>query len=442
MTRSRRGPGHRLRPGPRPVILEVLENEVAVVLCPCPQLSQAHVSVLFGVGSRHESAEENGLTHTVEHMLFRGTASYREATALNRAAEEIGGFLEGATYRDHLYLGTGCHPSGVRAAIGILGELVSTPRYQGLEIERSILREELLETVDRDGRMIDSDNIAHRAVFGKHGLGNPIEGTLQNLDQVTLAHLESHRRRYLVGRNAVVCVAGPIAPLPILARVRRSFASLPAGQSPLVTAPPPPKPEPVLRYVRDASSQVEIRLSFRAVPIHDPGFPALVMLGRILGDGLASRMNAELVDRRGLAYSLHAGLTRYADCGLFDFDVAVAPNRAARAVSAILEFAAAASRFRYTPAEMDRACRRHRYSMEFRSDSVADLSVWHGSATLFGIRSQAEALGGQLVRVDANQIRDAARRVFQRRGLVITAAGELTRGEWGRVKRVVEGWQL
>ncbi|MBI3178858.1 MAG: insulinase family protein, partial [Deltaproteobacteria bacterium] len=326
----------------RPPVRLLLDNELAVVLCPREQLAQAYVAFYCGVGSRHETPAQNGLSHVLEHMLFRGTASFPEATALNAAAEEFGGFLEGATYRDHMLFATACHPSAVGDAVAILGELVQTPRYRGMEVERAILREELLETLDADGRMVDLDNTAHRAAYGEHGLGLPIEGTLVNLERIDVAALEEHRRRYVVGANSVVSIAGPIDVGEVVMQVKRAFGRLDAGRAPMVETPPPARHEPVLRYVRDASSQIDIRLSFDAVSISDPEYPALVMLARILADGLASRMHAELVDRRGLAYALHAGLTTYGDCGRFDFEVSVAPDRAAAAVAAILDFASAA----------------------------------------------------------------------------------------------------
>lgn len=440
MSRGRRGGPVGLRVAPVPVVRHCLPNGLKVVLCPTPHLGHAYVSAFFGVGSRHETPGNNGITHVLEHMLFRGTASYRDATVLNCAAEELGGFLEGATYRDHLFFATGCHPSATARAIDILGEVVGAPRYQGFEVERSILREELLETIDGQGRMIDLDNIAHRAVFGNHGLGLPIEGTLQNLEAMTLRQLETHRRQHLVGRRGVVSVAGPIDPARVLKRVEAAFGGLSSGTPREDAAPPGPRAEPVLRFVRDAGSQVDLRITFWAVPIADPDYPALVMLGRLLGDGLASRMNAELVDRQGLAYSLHAGITRYADCGLFDFELSVAPDRAAAAVQAILSFVAAAPRFRFTEEEMQRVRRRYRYAAEFRGDSAADLATWHGTSALFEIEDQVRVMGARMNKVTAADVRRAARRVFTPRGMVLTAAGELVRGEWKRVRDVVDPW--
>ena len=79
------------------VVSSVLDNGLRVVLCPCDHVVQAHVAIYFGVGSRHESSDENGITHVLEHMLFRGTASFESSAALNAAAEDIGGYLEAAT---------------------------------------------------------------------------------------------------------------------------------------------------------------------------------------------------------------------------------------------------------------------------------------------------------------------------------------------------------
>jgi predicted Zn-dependent peptidase len=163
------------------------------------------------------------------------------------------------------------------------------------------------------------------------------------------------------------------------------------------------------------------------------------MLARILADGLASRMHAELVDRRGLAYALHAGLTTYTDCGLFDFEVSVAPDRAAEVVRGILSFAEAAGRFRFSTGELQRARRRYKYGIEFMRDSPADLASWYGRAALFGVEREFSVLGARMARLTDSEIRAAARRVFRGEGLVVAAVGELARGEWRRVQKAVRG---
>ncbi|MEM6558546.1 MAG: pitrilysin family protein [Myxococcota bacterium] len=417
-----------------------LPNGLTLIVCPRPHLSHAYVSLLIGVGSRHETRESNGLSHMLEHMVFRGTESYADATELNAAAEDLGGFLEGATYRDHMILSTGCHPTTVSSAIGILSEIASRPRFRSIEVERSILREELLETLDARGRVVDLDNIAHQSVFGEEGLGLPIEGSSENLARFSVDDLRQHHARWLVGSNCVLSVAGDVEVDEILAQVAQGFASLPEGNRPTDQAPRPAIGKPTVRFVRDSSSQVDIRVSFRGSPVHHPEYPALVMLARLLADGLASRMHAELVDRRGLAYALHAGLTTYADDGLFDFDVSVAPNRASEAMSAILEFAESAKRFRFSRSELERARRRYRYGLAFMEDSAVDLAAWHGRAALFGTATDLDALEHRIARVDESRLRRAARLVFNRSGLVVSAVGELSRGEYRRMRDAIEAF--
>ena len=125
---------------------------------------------------------------------------------------------------------------------------------------------------------------------------------------------------------------------------------------------------------------------------------------------------------------------------LFEFEVSVAPDRAAEVVDGILRFARSASRFQYTDTELKRALRRYRYAMEFMDDSPADLASWFGRASLFGVERQMATLGQRMNGVSGADIRQAARKTFVRRGLVLTAVGELARGEWNRVRTVVARW--
>jgi predicted Zn-dependent peptidase len=438
--RRRTRPADALRFGNLDPVKHRLDNGLPVIVCPQPGLSWAYAALYFGVGSRHETPAENGITHVLEHMLFRGTRSYRDATALNAAAEDFGGYLEGATYRDHLVFATGCHPSAVDHAVSILGEIAQAPRYRAMEVEKDILREELLETVDRDGRMIDLDNVTHDTVFRGHGLGLPIEGTLENIERLGKAELEAHRKTHLTAQNAVLSVAGPVDPEAVLRAANLAFAGLGSGSRPL-NEPAAPVHGPLLRFVRNTSSQVDLRLSFWAVPVRDPEYPALVLLARLLADGLASRLHAELVDRQGLAYALHAGLTTYRDTGLFEFEISVAADRAADAVKKLLGFADAAKSMRYTEEEVARTLRRYRYGMEFMADDASDLAGWHGRAVLFDIEPEVSALFGQISSLGRPELHAVAERFFRPERLTVTAVGELARGEWGRVKKVIGRWR-
>lgn len=439
-SRRRRGESHANTGAASAVLRARLANGVRVVMCPRNHLARASVAVLFGFGSRHENAASNGIGHVLEHMVFRGSRCHRDATALNAAAEDLGGDLEGATYRDHLLFGTDAHPSRLTDAVEVLADALLYPRYRAFDVERAILREEMLESLDAQGHMVDLDNLAHATIFGHRGLGLPIEGNLSNLEQFETDDLETYRQQRFLASNATVGVAGPLDPERVIETLEKTLGTLPMDPPPPFETARPPTGDPVLRVVRESASQIDIRVSFRAVPVRHARYAEAVLLAGILTDGLASRLHAQLVDRQGLAYALHGGLTTYLDCGLFEFEVSVAPDRGGEALTAILDFARAARRFRYTDEELRRARHRYRCRMEFMQDDPRLLARRHGRALLFGLDQDLDDLEERFAAVDASALRGIARQVFQREGLVVTAAGHLARGQLQRMRNVLGSW--
>ena len=357
-----------------------------MVLCPRPHLSQCYVATYFGVGSRHETAEQNGISHVLEHMLFRGTAQLPDATVLNARGRRFRRFPR---WR-HLSRPHGVRhrlpPLGARSGRSrILAELVQTPRYQGMEIERAVLREELLETLDSRGRVVDLDNIVHRLAFGSHGLGLPIEGTLpihdgiKNGPRSAPPPISRRRQQRLERGRADGCAR-------VLKIAERQSRSLPRGERAADTG--------TARATRGAAgalrarltSQVDMRISFRAVPMHDPSYPGAGDAGRLLADGLASRMHAELVDRRGLAYTLNAGphdLQRREPVRLRGRRGASSRGADRQDTLGVSPVPAVIRALRRERAGATR--RRYRYGVEFMGDSAADLASWYGRAVLFGV---------------------------------------------------------
>ncbi|HEX4355182.1 MAG TPA: pitrilysin family protein, partial [Polyangiales bacterium] len=158
-----------------------LPNGLSVVTVPQPHLHSASVAVLVKVGARHETARTNGVSHLLEHMLFRGSARYPSAYALNRAIEELGGTLHGATHSDFTLFEVSLPPGNVQSGIEILGELFAKPSFAELAVEKRIVREEILEYLDEEGREVDPDNLSRELMFGTHPLGMTITGSLDNL---------------------------------------------------------------------------------------------------------------------------------------------------------------------------------------------------------------------------------------------------------------------
>ena len=389
-----------------------LTNGMKAIICENRHASQAYAIAMFKAGSRYESEVDNGLTHVLEHMVFRGAGAYKDSRALNEAAEDIGGMLEAATYRDLVTFSTAAHRSKIAEAVEILASLMTGPKYQHLETEKEIICEEVLETLDAKGRMIDVDNLSHRLIFAGHSLSKPIEGNLGNVKRFDHKDLRRYQSRLLNASNGVVALSVSKYDTSQWELLESAFGVLPAGQA-LASEGPSMTNSSVYQHVRHTGSQVEFRLSYRGIAPHDPDYPAMVLLNRILGEGMSSRLQTELIDGMGLAYSLFASSTTYSDCATYDFDCSVAPNKFLSCFKELVSFAERATRARYSDAELERARRRHLYAIEFMGDSPADMTSWYGRHHLYELPGTLKSLQDKLDEVCAADLRRVAKRVFK-----------------------------
>ncbi|HSN16484.1 MAG TPA: insulinase family protein, partial [Anaeromyxobacteraceae bacterium] len=204
-------------------------------------------------------------------------------------------------------------------------------------------------------------------------------------------------------------------------------------------SPPPPWPRgPTLEWVEHDDAQLELQLCFPCPPERDPDFPVHLCLRRILDDGLSSRLPFEVVERRGLAYSLHASLDTFADAGLHVIDGACAPAKARRTLAEILNVLGRLAAEPVPEEELRRAQRRHRIQLDFSLDSAADLVGWWGTGEVV---AGPESFEHRCRRVDAvtpADVQRVARETFSRANLVAVLVGAVTKREQAAIGRMLD----
>jgi predicted Zn-dependent peptidase len=402
-----------------------LQNGLRVVCVETPHLSSAYVGLVIGVGSRHESPGDNGLSHFLEHMVFRGTRRYDDARDINAAAESIGGVLDAATYRDHTHYGTLTHPTKIDTALALVSEIVLHPKLRHMHTERTIIKEEMRESFGSRGQMVDVDTLAHALSYPKHPLGQPIEGNEKNVDRFTRRDLSRHWERHYTARNSVLVLAGRVTLAEALPRVKKHFGKMRPGVAD-ATAPPPARDgKPILHWVSDPGAQVDVRVSYAGLPGNDPDFAALNVLSRVIGEGLSSRLHSELIDRKGLAYSLSAGPEVFSDCGTYDFDVAVAPEKLAKTCREIVRFADDAVAHPPTAKELRDAKDRYAIALDFMADAPADLALWVSRTLLQGLDADVDRAAERFFAVTTADCARVSRRIFDRRSLIVCGVGQI-----------------
>ena len=415
----------------------VLPNGLRVLTAPASGLHSAMIALYVRAGSRHEELHRNGISHFLEHLFFRGSVGWPDTVAMNAAVESAGGSLNGITARDHGCYYTPIHPDEVGTGLAVLGDLIRRPLLKEMDVEREVILEEILDEVDADGRDIDPDNLSKRIVFGDHPLAFKIAGTPDIVRRLGPREIRAHHQRFYTGANLVLAIAGPVRAGEVEALADEHLGALPRGRASVDLLPPPWPDGPRLELVDHDDAQAEFSISFPCPPERHPDYPVHLCIRRILDDGLSSRLPFEIVERRGLAYSLHAGIDTFTDAGMTVIDGACAPKKLSRVVEEILRVLGALAEREMPEEELERVQRRHRMTLAFSLDSAADLAGWYGAGEVLSAPESFEERCRRVEGVTPADIRRVAARTFRRRNLVAVVVGPARRRERAAVEKVV-----
>jgi predicted Zn-dependent peptidase len=422
------------------VTTTTLDNGLRVTTVELPHLHTATAALFVKVGARFETPADNGLSHFVEHMLFRGTGRYPTSLALNTAIEELGSTLHAETGRDYTLFQVGLPADSIGAGLDLLGELLTRPRFDDLELERALVLEEINEDYDEDDIEINADDIARGLMFDDHPLGQRIIGPRTNVERFSDADVRRHFARFYGARNATLCVAGPLDPGEVVRSARKALGDLPAGESAAPVPAPPPRDKPLLRHVRDSGSQTSLSILLRGIPELDPRYLAFVALVRLLDDGMSTRLHYQLCDQKGLAYSINAGIEPLADVAVLDIAGATANGKVPELVRELLRLLDGLRNGEIADRELAKVRTRYRYETLASVDDASAMAGWFGGTALY---YQPPGLSQRLTQMEAVTIADvrgAAAEVLRPERLCLAAVGALTRARLAELRDVVNGW--
>lgn len=400
-----------------------LSNGVRIVTLPQPQLQTAGVSVFVRTGSAHETRANNGISHVLEHMAFKGTRA-RDVHRVNLDAERLGAEVNAHTDKDHTaYYMRGLAPDAP-AFVHMLGDIVRHATFPAdeLERERAVILQEVAEVED------DPVTVAYQlfdhACWGLHPAALPVIGQRRHIERFSRADLQAYVARQYTGANVVVAVAGAVDPAVIARTAEAAFGDMPAGVPNLV---PAPVYEGGLRSKRiDGGSQVHLVMGFPVPPLADDDM-ACEVAAAAFGDGMSSPLLAELRERRGLVYHAACVADRFDGFGQLAIEASFAPERqdeVLREVARLLRQQAD----RCAPVDLERA-RNQVAARLLRDDERAERCTEQAALDLFAcgrVRGAAERVA-RVRAVTAEQVRAVFVRLWEI-GPAVALTGKLGRG--------------
>jgi len=292
----------------------VLSNGIRVVTEEIPYVRSVAVGIWVETGSRVEAEERGGISHLIEHLVFKGTEN-RSAEAIAGAIDSVGGQMDAFTAKEHTCFYVSVLDEHLPLAVDLLADILRHPLVAPADIERekAVVFQEIKMVEDTADDLVH-DLFAERFWAG-HPLGRPILGrwdVIQGFDRgVVLSHLEEE---YAPGK-IVVAVAGHVEHDRVMELFADRFDGFArSGRTHDLT---PPVPQAAVHVVPKPLEQVHLVLGFPAIPEAAPQRYALYLLNDVIGGSMSSRLFQEVRERQGLAYSVHSGVQSYRDTGLF-----------------------------------------------------------------------------------------------------------------------------
>ncbi|HZT91198.1 MAG TPA: pitrilysin family protein [Gaiellaceae bacterium] len=295
-------------------VLTELDSGERVISERLDHVRSAAVGYWIGTGSRDEDATEAGVSHLIEHLLFKGTQRY---TALEIAEifDGLGGELNAATSREHTLVYARVPDHHLETALDVMSDMVFAPAFAELDAEREVVLEEIAMYEDAPQELVH--DLISEAVFGEHPLGRPVIGTAEVISTIPRTSIARYHRTMYVPANIVVAAAGNIDHANVVELVERALERRGAGvpartnvRPPLVQAPPPR-----LRFQRKDTEQYHVCLGAPGISRSDRRRFAASLLDAILGGSASSRLFQEIREKRGLAYAVYSFVSQYTDTG-------------------------------------------------------------------------------------------------------------------------------
>ena len=410
-------------PMPNKTRLTKLPGGLRIATCEMPHAETASMGVWASVGGRHEPAKLNGISHFIEHMLFKGTAR-RSARRIMEEVEGVGGDMNAFTAEERTcYYATAAAEHFPRVC-DVLCDLYMNPRFSQRDIdrERGVIAEEILMYQDEPSSLVEE--LLEGKYWEGHPLGRPITGTLQTIEAMDAEAFRAYRASHYNAASTVVTAAGKVDHDQVVDSVSRLLEGLPSRKPPAAKPCPPSTQSPRLATIARDIQQTQLSMAFPGFSHCDERRYAALLLHVVLGANATSRLFQELREKRGLCYSVSSHLLTLNDGGYLGVSAGLDRKNVEKSLALVLAQCESLSKKTISAAELRRAKEytigTARMSLERASSQNMRLG---GSILAHGEIIESESVNEKIRRVTAEEIREAARQILDPSRVTVAVVG-------------------
>lgn len=389
------------------------ESGLTIATAEIPHMSSVSLGIWVNVGGRYEPAKVCGVSHFIEHMLFKGTRR-RSARDISQDVEGIGGYLNAFTTEEHTCFYAKAGHDHFERLWDVLGDMFLNSRFEPVELEkeRNVIKEELAMYLDQPHHHVQ--DLLNETLWPNHPLGRPLTGTEQTLSALSRADLVGFLRENYISENTLISVAGNVTHKQAVKAVARLAARFRKGSRRPFLPVADRQESPRIRLHRRETEQTQLALGVRTCSRHDERRFALRVLNVILGENMSSRLFQVVREDNGLAYSICSSVGFFDDAGTLNISAGVETAKMEKALKLIMGELAILVDRPPSPGEVRRAKDYIFGQLDLSLENTENQMTWLGEQYLgYGKIVSPDEAKSKIAEVTPRLVQAAARDFFR-----------------------------
>jgi predicted Zn-dependent peptidase len=418
--------------------LSKLSNHLQVLTVPMRERESAAVAIWVRVGGRYEPKRLSGISHFLEHMLFKGTRR-RNSREIKKEVEGVGGALNAFTGEEATCYFAKLLAQHFKRAMDVLSDMVreATLPVKELNRERPVILEEIKMYRDQPAQYVHE--LMGELLWPDQPLGRSLAGLPETVSAIRRQDMAGYMKKYYQPKNILISVSGPVSHAEVLELAQKYFASEKGGPASRFERARVLQKKPRFYFVEKETEQTHLVIGYHGVSHKDPRRYPLGVLNVLLGGNMSSRLFEEVRERRGLAYEIRSAVGHYQDTGSFNVSAGTENRKAALTVAVVLKELKKLVKKQVSKEELRRAKDYFISQFLMGLEDTLDHLLWVGEKLLYSeeLPDRSRVIQ-QIEKVSGEDIQRVAREIFQTSRLNLALIGPLKEKEQERMKRILE----
>jgi predicted Zn-dependent peptidase len=418
---------------------KTLGNGLRVVVVEMPHLHSCDIGLFVKVGGINDPPGKAGISHTAEHILFRGTKDYPSPMALDSEFELIGGTGNARTDEEITHYFSRSHPDCYDRSIELFSSMIRFPLLINLRTEKRVIKNEVLDNYNEKLELINPAELAYKLAWPNHPLGESTGGTIESNRSITLRDIRRHLANFYTPDNSILVAAGNVKAESIFASAEKHFGDWRGKR----TIPTPEIPTectgPNFMFKHDDDGQSQVCFLFRSFPWGDPKTPVSKLIKYSLC-GNTSKLHLNLRSEKGLVYDVGANLSTYHNTSAFCIDLSTEPRTLLKALEETLNELLAMTKVPMSDEELIRNKISYGFEFHFAKDSDSDQQMRYGHGILLNQLRTEEKDIADLKAITPEMILETARSIFHPKNLHLAVVGPKRPKINERIQQIIDSY--